>query len=284
MRATARFKPLLDKVAGALTVGLLGAHQAHRPQAHGEFRRRADAQDRPAVQGASPRPRTICAPRFRKNPTPRSKPFSAASGTISAASPSSSPISTNSASTVSARRRRTSSPIRRNRKERYDAIMKSGKATISFAAHLANWELPGVGAQIDRRQIRRSVPAAEYRRRQRRDHQTARTADGRIDPDRPRRAGEAGAACCNPASMSACSPTSITARRRGDVLRPDLPRQSADRDARPPDRTADLRHARRAQARRQQLLGRSLRPQVEPVLRRRRPSRHQRHHAGDHRR
>jgi len=33
-------------------------------------------------------------------------------------------------------------------KARYDRISKSGKATISFAAHLANWELPGVGAKL----------------------------------------------------------------------------------------------------------------------------------------
>ena len=33
-------------------------------------------------------------------------------------------------------------------KERYDWIIKSGKATIGFAAHLANWELPGVGAKL----------------------------------------------------------------------------------------------------------------------------------------
>ena len=32
--------------------------------------------------------------------------------------------------------------------ERYDRIMKSGRPTIGFAAHLANWELPGVGAKL----------------------------------------------------------------------------------------------------------------------------------------
>jgi len=31
---------------------------------------------------------------------------------------------------------------------RYDWIVRSGKATIGFAAHLANWELPGVGAKL----------------------------------------------------------------------------------------------------------------------------------------
>ncbi len=30
---------------------------------------------------------------------------------------------------------------------RYDRIVKSGKAAIGFAAHLANWELPGIGAK-----------------------------------------------------------------------------------------------------------------------------------------
>jgi KDO2-lipid IV(A) lauroyltransferase len=31
---------------------------------------------------------------------------------------------------------------------RYDWIMQSGKAAIGFAAHLANWELPGTGAKL----------------------------------------------------------------------------------------------------------------------------------------
>jgi KDO2-lipid IV(A) lauroyltransferase len=33
-------------------------------------------------------------------------------------------------------------------RERYERIVKSGKATIGFAAHLANWELPGIGAKL----------------------------------------------------------------------------------------------------------------------------------------
>jgi len=33
-------------------------------------------------------------------------------------------------------------------KERHDQIMASGTAAIGFAAHLANWELPGVGAKL----------------------------------------------------------------------------------------------------------------------------------------
>jgi Kdo2-lipid IVA lauroyltransferase/acyltransferase len=32
-------------------------------------------------------------------------------------------------------------------RERYDRLMKSGRAMIGFAAHLANWELPGLGAK-----------------------------------------------------------------------------------------------------------------------------------------
>ena len=31
---------------------------------------------------------------------------------------------------------------------RYDWIMKSGKAAVGFAAHLANWELPAIGAKL----------------------------------------------------------------------------------------------------------------------------------------
>jgi Kdo2-lipid IVA lauroyltransferase/acyltransferase len=33
-------------------------------------------------------------------------------------------------------------------KARFDRVAKSGKATIAFAAHIANWELPGVGAKL----------------------------------------------------------------------------------------------------------------------------------------
>jgi KDO2-lipid IV(A) lauroyltransferase len=33
-------------------------------------------------------------------------------------------------------------------RERYDWIMMSGKAAIGFAGHLANWELPGIGAKL----------------------------------------------------------------------------------------------------------------------------------------
>jgi Kdo2-lipid IVA lauroyltransferase/acyltransferase len=33
-------------------------------------------------------------------------------------------------------------------RERHDGIVRSGKATIGFAAHLANWELPGIGAKL----------------------------------------------------------------------------------------------------------------------------------------
>lgn len=33
-------------------------------------------------------------------------------------------------------------------KERYERILASGKATVSFAAHLANWEVPAVGAKL----------------------------------------------------------------------------------------------------------------------------------------
>jgi Kdo2-lipid IVA lauroyltransferase/acyltransferase len=33
-------------------------------------------------------------------------------------------------------------------KERYERIKSSGKPTLGFAAHLANWEVPGVGAKL----------------------------------------------------------------------------------------------------------------------------------------
>ncbi len=96
-------------------------------------------------------------------------------------------------------------------KERYDWITKSGKATIGFAAHLANWELPGVGAKLI------GVKSAVLYRRP----NIGAVSDviiklreplmGELIPtglDAPVKL----AGCCNPASMSACSPTSTTAK------------------------------------------------------------------------
>ena len=185
--------------------------QAHRPQAHGEFRRRADAQDRTAVQGTPRRPRPIARRvsgkirrRDRKNPRRRlgqSRPHR---------------------DRVCPSRR-----IFRRRLRHPDSRCHHLSAGIERALRPHHEERQGddrlcrpsrqLGIarrrrETDRGQIRRAVPAAEYRRRQRRHHQAARTADGRTHRDRPRRAGQTGAACCNPASMSACSPTSITAK------------------------------------------------------------------------
>ena len=80
--AKSRSKPLLDAVAGALTVGLLGAikHTDRKRMANfaGALMRKIGPLFKEHRLG-----RDNCARRFRKNPTPRSKKSSAASGTIS---------------------------------------------------------------------------------------------------------------------------------------------------------------------------------------------------------
>ena len=192
--ARQRFKHVLDAAAGSLTVGLLNAIKHTDGGAWRISPARSCAGSarcsRNTASAAS-----NCARRFRKNPTPRSKRSSAGCGTISAASPSSSPISTSSASRVSAGRRRTSSPIpgiegalRLDHQERQgDDRLCRASGQLGAARRRR---------QADRRAIRRAVPAAEYRRRQRRHYQAARAADGPIDPDRARCAGASSAACC----------------------------------------------------------------------------------------
>ncbi len=145
--AAGRFKPLLDKTAGALTVGLLGAirhtdrrrmanfagalmrkmgplfkeHRIGREQLHAAFPEKSDAEIEAILGGVWDNLGRIaiefahlddfCVDGFgRQTPDVITYP----------------PES----------------------KERYNWITKSGKATIGFAAHLANWELPGVGAKL----------------------------------------------------------------------------------------------------------------------------------------
>ena len=147
MLAARRFKHLLDKTAGALTVGLLGAirhtdrrrmanfagalmrkigplfkeHRIGREQLRAAFPEKSDAEIEAILGGVWDNLGRIavefahlddfCVEGFGR-PTPDVITYPPES------------------------------------KERYDWITKSGKATIGFAAHLANWELPGVGAKL----------------------------------------------------------------------------------------------------------------------------------------
>jgi Kdo2-lipid IVA lauroyltransferase/acyltransferase len=142
-----RLKPLLDKVAGALTVGLLGAikhtdrkrmanfagalmrkvgplfkeHRLGRDNLRAAFPEKSDAEIETILGGVWDNLGRIaiefahldefCVDGFGR-PTPDVITYPPQS------------------------------------RERFDAIMKSGKATISFAAHFANWELPAVGAHL----------------------------------------------------------------------------------------------------------------------------------------
>src|SRR3984885_10338475 len=145
--AARRFKPLLDKTAGALTVGLLGAikhtdrrrmanfagalmrrigplfkeHRVGREQLRSAFPEKSDPEIEKILGGVWDNLGRIaiefahldefCVEGFG-TPTPDVITYPPAS------------------------------------KERYDGIVRSGKATIGFAAHLANWELPGIGAKL----------------------------------------------------------------------------------------------------------------------------------------
>lgn len=145
--AARRFKPLLDKTAGALTVGLLGAIR------HTDRRRMAN------FAGALMRK---IGPLFKEHRIGREQ--------LRAAFPEKSAAEIEAILSgvwdnlgriaiefahlddfcVEGFGRQTPDVITYppESKERYDWITKSGKATIGFAAHLANWELPGVGAKL----------------------------------------------------------------------------------------------------------------------------------------
>ncbi|HEX4407285.1 MAG TPA: lipid A biosynthesis lauroyl acyltransferase [Xanthobacteraceae bacterium] len=146
MRAQ-RFKPLLDKTVGALTVGLLSAikHTDRRRMANfaGSFMRKVG-------------------PMFREHRIGRAQ--------LRAAFPEKSDAEIEKILggvwdnlgriaiefahldefCVDGSGTRTADVITYSpeTQERYDQILQSGQATIGFAAHLANWELPGVGAKL----------------------------------------------------------------------------------------------------------------------------------------
>src|SRR6201996_607827 len=146
MRAR-RFKPLLDKVAGALTVGLLAGikHTDRRRMANfaGGFMRKIG-------------------PRFKEHRIGRAQ--------LRAAFPEKSDAEIETILggvwdnlgriaiefghldefCVDGSGTRTADVITYSpeTQARYDKILESGQATIGFAAHLANWELPGVGATL----------------------------------------------------------------------------------------------------------------------------------------
>jgi Kdo2-lipid IVA lauroyltransferase/acyltransferase len=145
--AARRFKPLLDKTAGALTVGLLGAirhtdrrrmanfagalmrkigplfkeHRIGREQLRAAFPEKSDAEIEAILGGVWDNLGRI-AVEFAHLDDFCVEGFGRQTPDVITYPPES--------------------------KERYDWITKSGKATIGFAAHLANWELPGVGAKL----------------------------------------------------------------------------------------------------------------------------------------
>ena len=145
--AEPRFKPLLDATLGALTVGLLGAikhtdrrrlanfagafmrkagplfpeHRIGREQLRAAFPEKSDAEIEHILGGVWDNLGRI-AIEFAHLDEFCVEGFGAPTPDVITYPPES--------------------------KERYNWIMKSGKATIGFAAHLANWELPGVGAKL----------------------------------------------------------------------------------------------------------------------------------------
>jgi KDO2-lipid IV(A) lauroyltransferase len=145
--AARRFKPLLDKTAGALTVSLLGAirhtdrrrmtnfagalmrkigplfkeHRMGREQLRAAFPEKSDVEIEAILGGVWDNLGRI-AIEFAHLDDFRVEGFGRQTPDVITYPPES--------------------------KERYDWITKSGKATIGFAAHLANWELPGVGAKL----------------------------------------------------------------------------------------------------------------------------------------
>ena len=145
--AARRFKPLLDKTAGALTVGLLGAirhtdrrrmanfagalmrkigplfkeHRIGREQLRAAFPEKSDAEIEAILGGVWDNLGRI-AIEFAHLDEFSVEGFGTPTADVITYPPES--------------------------KERHDRLMKTGTAAIGFAAHLANWELPGVGAKL----------------------------------------------------------------------------------------------------------------------------------------
>ena len=125
VRAPLRSRPDFERLGGALMrrVGPWLPRASHRPR---QSRRRLSGKIRRGDRDDS------CA----------------ASGTISAASPPSSPISTDLRDGDPVHRR-ASSTTRPATVERFKRLRDDGKPALIFAAHLANWELPAVVAAAD---------------------------------------------------------------------------------------------------------------------------------------
>ena len=146
--AAGRFKPLLDGTAGALTVGLLGAikhtdrrrmanfagalmrkigplfpeHRIGREQLRAAFPEKSDAEIEIILGGVWDNLGRI-AIEFAHLDEFSVEGFGQPTADVITYPPES--------------------------KERHDRLMtKTGQAAIGFAAHLANWELPGVGAKL----------------------------------------------------------------------------------------------------------------------------------------
>ncbi len=145
--AAGRFKPLLDRTAGALTVGLLSAikhtnrrrmanfagafmrrigplfpeHRIGREQLHAAFPEKSDPEIEIILGGVWDNLGRI-AIEFAHLDEFSVEGFGQPTADVITYPPES--------------------------KERHDRLMKTGSAAIGFAAHLANWELPGVGAKL----------------------------------------------------------------------------------------------------------------------------------------
>jgi Kdo2-lipid IVA lauroyltransferase/acyltransferase len=142
-----RLKPLLDKVTGSLTVGLLGAikhtdrrrmanfagalmrkigplfkeHRIGREQLRAAFPEKSEAEIEKILAGAWDNLGRI-AIEFAHLDEFSIDGFGARTSDVITYPPES--------------------------RARFDRIMQDGRPSIGFAAHLANWELPGVGAKL----------------------------------------------------------------------------------------------------------------------------------------
>src|ERR1700722_13320719 len=142
-----RFKPLLDKLTGSLTVGLLGAikhtdrkrmanfagalmrkigplfkeHRLGRAQLRAAFPEKSDAEIEKILSGVWDNLGRI-AIEFAHLDEFSVDGFGTPTPDVITYPPES--------------------------RARFDRIMKDGRPNIGFAAHLANWELPGVGAKL----------------------------------------------------------------------------------------------------------------------------------------
>ena len=219
--AAARRRQAPDRCAGRRRGGGPAAGIAlFRPSPH-HRRLRPDHPHRRALgRRAADRPRQPEGCVSREESTTRSSAFSRASGTILAATPPNSPISTRSGISIRRIRSAAASNSPPEPKNCSCGCAMTAKPALIFASHLGNWELPALAGPRLWARFGGAVPPPQCRRRRPRHPEDARGQYGHHDRDDGRCAAAAGARAAGRRPCRHADRPVFRPRRRCHVLRP----------------------------------------------------------------